>query len=297
MSFPRDDKTAPLPRLLNAVLSLLLSGSSHFLSGRKLAGVSWFVIVQFLFLVALVTTVSSSTASAMGITILWLVAVVVYVLMMIDSCRRPIQQVNPSMWAAFCLLVVAVPAVKIFAIVFWIGRPFLIPTASMQPTLMGNRISVEGATLKGDHIIVDEWTYHFRPPVRGDIAVFRTDGISELERDRFRIPLNQYYVKRVVGLPGERVAVRASEIYINGQKVADPKISDHISVGTNASPDLIGQMLPDKEIQLGAGEYFVVGDNLMNSLDSRYFGAIHRKFIMGRVSRIFWPPERGGAVQ
>jgi signal peptidase I len=295
MSFPADEKTVPRPRWLNAVLSLLLSGSGHFLSGRKLAGLSWFLIVQLLFLVALVATVASSTVSSMSITVLWLLAVVVFVLMTIDSCKRPIQQVHPAVWPAFCMLAVAVPLVKVAAIVFWIGRPFLVPTASMQPTLMGNRKSGQGVTLNGDHIIVDEWTYHFRPPLRGDILVFRTEGISEMERGRFGIPLKQYYVKRVVGLPGERVWVSASQIYINGQKLTDPRIVDRIN--TNVPPDLNERILPDKEIQLGTNEYFVMGDNIMNSLDSRYFGAIHRKFIMGRVSRIFWPPERGGAVQ
>ena len=297
MNFIPDNEKSPYPKWVNAVSSLLLPGSGHFLSAKKRVGVLWFCAVQILYVGAFLAIVTTLVTSAVGIAALLLGALVIRIFMIVDSCKKPIPRVKPGIWVAFCLLVILIPMARIRVTRQWFYRVFSIPTAAMQPTLMGNRKSADGQIIKGDHIIVDEFIYHLRLPARGDIAVFSTEAIDESERLRFGIPLRENYVKRVVGLPGERVSVHSAEIYINGQKLTDPKIVDHISVNTNVAPDLSSRMLPDKEVQLGADEYFVVGDNILNSLDSRYFGAINRKFLLGRVTWIFWPLERYGAVQ
>ncbi len=79
-------------------------------------------------------------------------------------------------------------------------------------------------TAEGDHIIINEWQYRVSAPQRGDLIVFRTEAIGETERERFRIPSNEIYVKRLVGLPGEHVSIQPPSIYINGQKLVEPKI-------------------------------------------------------------------------
>jgi signal peptidase I len=178
-------------------------------------------------------------------------------------------------------------------------KVFLIPTAAMEPTLMGNRKSPDGQRLEGDHVIVNRWSYRGNSPKRGDVVVFRTDAIPEVKRDMFRIAPRDMYVKRIAGLPGERVSIQPPWIYVNGQKVVEPKILENIFSQTNVlNNPPPGVSLPQTiEVQLGPDEYFVVGDNILNSLDSRYYGPIKDGHFVGKILGIYWPPERRGFVQ
>jgi signal peptidase I len=297
MSFLFNEETSTYRRWVNVLSSLLLPGSGHFLSGRKLAGAIWFFVMQAMQLGVNVAVVTSVVTSTMAVAALFWGAIALRVLMIIDSCRKPISRLKLQIWAGFWVLVIAIPIARMSGARHWLYRPFFIPTAAMQPTLMGNRKSADGQTIKGDHIAVDKFSYHFRTPARGEIVTFRTEGIAESEREKFGIPADQFYVKRIVGLPGERVSIRAADIFINGQKLSDPKVVGHIFVNTNVAPDLLGRMLPEKEVQLGPDEYFLLGDNITNSLDSRYYGGIKREYFLGRVAFIYWPFKRSGAVE
>lgn len=168
----------------------------------------------------------------------------------------------------------------------------------MEPTLIGNRTGPDGHTISGDHVLVERLSYHFARPKRGDVAAFATIAIPENERDKFRVPAGDIYVKRIVGLPGEHVSVEAHSIFINGQKLIEPEIFEKILAQTNSIvPDSAQFRGTYNDVQLRADEYYVLGDNFANSLDSRYYGPIKDGYFVGKAVWIYWPPERQGAVQ
>ncbi len=130
-------------------------------------------------------------------------------------------------------------------------------------------ISMEPALENGDRVIVDKWTYHFQEPKRFDIVVFPQD-------------IDVYYVKRIIGLPGETVEIKNGKIYIDGivlvENYANEAMEEEYSMG---------------EVVLLEDEYFVLGDNRNHSIDSREYsvGAVKRKYIVGKAKVILYPFE------
>ena len=154
-----------------------------------------------------------------------------------------------------------------------------------------------GVVVAGDHLFVDRLSYRFGKPKRGDIVVFRTKGIESLPPDTF-------YIKRVAGLPGERIRIEPPFLIVNDQKVTEPEIFRTISSESNGYVGFqltgpIGGLLtkPTDEVTLGPDEYFVLGDNTRNSRDSRYWGAVPERNIIGRATRIYWPFTRINALE
>ena len=139
-------------------------------------------------------------------------------------------------------------------------------------TFVGQRTEVEGASMEntlhnGDNLIVDKLSYRFRDPERFDIIVFP-----------FQYQTNTYYIKRIIGLPGETVQIMEDgSIYINGQKMEESYGREVIQ------PETIGRAA--EPIILGEDEYFVMGDNRNNSSDSRtdIVGNIKREDIIGKA--------------
>ena len=135
---------------------------------------------------------------------------------------------------------------------------------------VGQRTEVEGASMEntlhnGDNLIVDKLSYRFHDPERFDIIVFP-----------FQFQDNTYYIKRIIGLPGETVYINdAGEIYINGTL-----LKENYGLETIQNPGLASE-----PITLGDDEYFVMGDNRNNSTDSRFasVGAIKRQDIIGKA--------------
>ncbi|MDD5110902.1 MAG: signal peptidase I, partial [Patescibacteria group bacterium] len=127
------------------------------------------------------------------------------------------------------------------------------------------------------YLIIDELTYRFRPPVRGEVVVFR-------------YPLNpkEYFIKRIIGLPGEEVQIsdgRVSIVPVGGAK-AIPLDESYLPAGTKVEGV--------KSYKLQPNEYYVMGDNRGESLDSRYFGPVESRFITGRVILRGWPLQQFG---
>ena len=141
-------------------------------------------------------------------------------------------------------------------------------------TCVGQRVAVDGLSMEDtlhnkDQLVVDCFTYRFmRDPKRFEIVVFRL-------KDR----PGTFYVKRVIGLPGETIQIKESRIYINGEVIEDPYATQtYFPSGSAVS-----------SITLGPDEYFVMGDNRQNSIDSRYeVGPVNRGQFVGRaIYRIF----------
>ncbi len=148
---------------------------------------------------------------------------------------------------------------------------------------VGQRTVVQGSSMmdtleNGDNLICDKITYRFRAPKRYEIIVFP-----------FQYENHTYFIKRIIGLPGETVRIDdQGVIYINGQKLKDGYGREVIKDPGRART----------EITLGKDEYFVMGDNRNNSMDSRTdaVGNIHRSKIIGRVVFRIWPFAKLGSV-
>ena len=156
-------------------------------------------------------------------------------------------------------------------------QPFKIPTSSMEPTLKpGDRIFVNKLSY-GPRI---PFTYYRLPamekPERGDIIVFR----SPVEK-------NKFLVKRLVGTPGDTVEIKGQHLWINGKPAKDPLILESIAYYNRGEYGKAG-----KTIKVPEGCYFFLGDNSINSVDSRYWGFVPEKYIAGKVFLIHWPPKR-----
>jgi signal peptidase I len=162
--------------------------------------------------------------------------------------------------------------------------------------------------ISGDHLFVDRLTYNFRTPKRGEIIVFETKGINGLPQD-------QFYIKRLVGLGGEHVQIGDDRhLIINGQRLDastphfekvysfDPKLppmeshySGHVNdkVAHRFYPHMYGSMplFPDENavFTVQADHYIVMGDNTLNSLDSRYWGDFPGTNVIGRSFFVYWP--------
>ena len=164
------------------------------------------------------------------------------------------------------ILYFALVACITFLIIHFVGQRTVVNGVSMQPTLSD-----------GDNLIVDKLSYRFHDPDRFDIIVFpQEDG--------------RYFIKRIIGLPGENVRIDEDGfIYINGEKLQE-------SYGKEV---MLDPGLAKDGIQLGADEYFVLGDNRNYSSDSRdpSVALIHRKEIIGRAWLRIWPLNSFGILK
>ncbi len=172
-------------------------------------------------------------------------------------------------------------------------QAFIVPTPSMDTTV---RV--------GDHLLVDKLAYApagpisrlflpYAEPKRGDIIVFR-----------YPIDINQNFVKRVMGVPGDHIKIVDKVVYLNGRKLDEP-YAQHIDPGMQPYRDTfpsepLGPSIYDRaremlaghvqngELVVPEGNYFAMGDNRDNSLDSRYWGFVPRENIIGKPFVIFW---------
>lgn len=165
------------------------------------------------------------------------------------------------------LIYVAVVVGATFLIIHFVGQRTYVSGSSMENTLSD-----------GDNLIVDKITYRFSDPQRFDIIVFP-----------FRYEDHVYYIKRIIGLPGETVQITDGDIYIDGEILQE-------SYGREVIKD---SGLASEPIVLGEDEYFVLGDNRNDSTDSRdpSVGVIHRDEIIGRAWLRIWPLDKFGVLK
>ena len=165
-------------------------------------------------------------------------------------------------WIVYIIIVICAT----YLIVTYVGQRTKVSGDSMQATLYD-----------GDNLVVDKISYRFRDPKRFEIVVFP-----------YRYAKDTYYIKRIIGLPGETVQIKEGYVYINGELLEeDYGLEVMVSPGNASEP-----------ITLGEDEYFVLGDNRNHSSDSRdsSVGVLHRDELIGRAWIRIWPLDSIGVI-
>ena len=188
-------------------------------------------------------------------------------------------------------------------LVFFIIRPFIlqafyIPTGSMVPTLQEN-----------DKLIVLKYPYHFRSPRRGEVVVFRAPEIAISTSDKPDYAQVDY-VKRVIGVPGDRIHIVDGEgVYINDKLLHEPYVAaspdydfpysrNGLLQGVNSEVNKqLQSNISGNDLIVPPGFLFVMGDNRRHSHDSHRWGLLPRKTLVGKAYFLFWPPHRIGRVE
>ncbi len=151
------------------------------------------------------------------------------------------------------------------AIRTFIIAPFKIPSGSMHPTLY-----------EGDRILVSKFTYRFEAPKRGDIIVFRYPEDPK-----------RSFIKRLVGVGGDRVVIKNGRLWVNDKLLEENEV---FRTNTYYSQGVYGQ--EGQVTEVPPGQFFVLGDNSASSHDSRFWGFVPKRLLIGKALCIFWPITR-----
>jgi signal peptidase I len=170
--------------------------------------------------------------------------------------RRQEHSSRTLRWFIEVVAIVAAAFVLALLVQQFVVKPFAIPSPSMEPTLM-----------EGDRVLVNRLVYHFHPPHAGDVVVFHPPGR----------PGSDPFIKRVVAVAGDTVAVHDGALYVNGQRKSERYLMEQDIIGT----------FPETVVP--SGMVWAMGDNRNNSGDSRSFGPVSLKSIMGEAFAVYWP--------
>jgi len=172
-------------------------------------------------------------------------------------------------WETFKMVLISLAIV--LPIRYFLIQPFYVKGASMEPNFHDK-----------EYLIIDEISYRFNQPQRGDVVVFRYPADPK-----------EYFIKRVIGLPGESVEFRDGAVYIYNQ--AHP---DGFELPEKYLPDgLKTYTYTEGKINISADEFYVLGDNRFASKDSRVFGAVAKSFLVGKVFFRGLPLDKVGVLK
>jgi signal peptidase I len=153
---------------------------------------------------------------------------------------------------------VVIAVVAVFLVRTFVAQPFLVSGASMEPTFQN-----------GNYLLIDELAYRFREPERGEVVVFKYPNDHR-----------SYFIKRIIGLPGERVVIQDNAVSVYGSGGVTVLTENYLPTGAASGK---------AEVTLTDGQYFVMGDNRSFSYDSRNWGPLQRSEIVGLVRFRLWP--------
>jgi signal peptidase I len=196
--------------------------------------------------------------------------------------RNPVDYLTrglPRQWrVAIDWAVTIIGAVLIvIGIKAYVVNPYRIPSSSMEPTLHCARPSQGCEARWSDRVLANRFIYHFRDPKRKEIVVFETPA-----RAKALCGAGGTFVKRLIGLPGDRWREDNGFIYINGRRLDEPYIED------DRRP--LNETIPERRIP--KDRYLMLGDNRESSCDSRRWGYVPRDNLIGPVFSVYWPPKR-----
>jgi signal peptidase I len=160
------------------------------------------------------------------------------------------------------LIETVVVALAIFVLVyFFLVQPHQVTGNSMLPNFE-----------HGEYLLTEKVTYRFSPPKRGDVIVFKAP--HDQQKD---------FIKRVVGLPREKIKITQGEVYVNDEKISE----SYLDQGAVTLPKSF--VRENEEILIPLDEYFVLGDNRQHSSDSREWGTVRKNLIIGKAWLVYWP--------
>ncbi|HKV06175.1 MAG TPA: signal peptidase I [Candidatus Acidoferrales bacterium] len=151
----------------------------------------------------------------------------------------------------------------LIVIMIFLYQPVKVEGTSMNPLLSDQ-----------ERIFINKFVYRFEPIERGDVVVFW-----------YPLDRSKSFIKRVVGLPGESIEIRAGHVYVNGQELLDQYVPSSYLDGSTFAPRRIPQ-----------DEFFVMGDHRDSSNDSRVFGPVPRHYIYGKAVFAYWPVDHFGSL-
>jgi signal peptidase I len=178
------------------------------------------------------------------------------------------------------IVTIAVAVGLVLAVKAWVVNPYRIPSSSMEPTLHCARPATGCLARFSDRVLANRFIYRLRSPRRGEIIVFHAPPAAARAGCAER---GDTFVKRLIALPGERVREDArGAIWIGGRKLKEPYVERSRT----------GDGYRGRSWRVPAHEYFMVGDNRGDSCDSRAWGPVPRRNLIGEVFATYWPPGR-----
>jgi signal peptidase I len=201
--------------------------------------------------------------------------------------RGPIERLFPNLSRAQrsvidWVVTIVVAVLIVLGLKAWVVNPYKIPSGSMEPTLHCGRPAPGCEAGSSDRVLADRLIYRFRDPRRGEIVVFNAPKRADLQCQ------GGVFVKRVIGVPGDRWQERDGYVYIDGRRLSEP----YVEPGRRDQKSYrLSDILPGAT-RIPKEEYLMMGDNRRDSCDSRVWGLVPRGDIIGEVFFTYWPLGR-----
>jgi signal peptidase I len=175
-------------------------------------------------------------------------------------------------------VVLVVIAVGLLALILLTSKLYRIPSSAMEPTLHCAKPAAGCGAKHRDRVLVSRIVYRLSDPQRGDIVAFRLPTAAALECGGF---FHEVAIKRLIALPGDRFGEKSGFVYVNGKKLNEPYVTPDNRDGETISATKVPK-----------GGYVMLGDNRSSSCDSRQWGPVPRKNLIGPLIATYWPLSR-----